>query len=200
MSSTATISDAFAEALGMVPMVHLPVTAGQRILIVGRDAAPAALVALRYPTTVEVVVIDPSPPALADKRVRSLARMEQLNPAWKADLIAVAVPVITDSLAQSVYDHHRADTGVAVFALARAQQVRATKEQLRKHWSSVQPYREVVPASEGGTAWFLLAGNHGFKRHRPIPAWSKRLTDKYIPALFTLAKDEYTLAYGGTGG
>ncbi len=181
----------------MVPMVHLPVTQGQRVLIVGKDAVPAAVVALRYPTTVEVVIIDPAPPVLQDKRVKTLARMELLAPAWKADLVAVAMPVVTDSLAQAVYNHHRADTGVAVFALARAQQVRASKEQLRKLWSSVQPYREQVVEAEGGAAWFLLAGDHGFKRHRPVPAWSKRLTDKYIPALFTLAKDEYIQAYGG---
>jgi hypothetical protein len=195
-----TPSDAFTEALAMVPMVHLPVTQGQRVLIVGKDAVPAAIVALRYPTTVEVVIVDPAPPVLQDKRVRTVARMEALAPAWKADLVAVAMPVITDSLVQAVYNHHRADTGVAVFALARAQQVRASKEQLRKLWSSVQPYREQVVEAEGGAAWFLLAGDHGFKRHRPVPAWSKRLTDKYLPALFTLAKDEYVQAYGGAHG
>lgn len=194
-------SDAFTEALAMVPLVHLPVVAGQRVLVVGTDAIPAALVALRYPTTVEVIIVDERPPQLQDRRVRCVPRMEQLLPSWKADLAVVAVPVITDSLAQAVYAHHVADTGVAVFALARAQQVRAAKEQLRKLWSSVQPYREQVPRSDGeSVAWFLLAGDHGFKRHRPVPAWAKRLTDKYIPALFTLAKDEYALAYGGPNG
>jgi hypothetical protein len=176
------------------------VTPGQRVLIVGRDAVPAAMSALRYPQTVEVVIVDETGALpLGDKRARQVARLEQIPPGWIADLVVVAMPVLTDSLVQAVRLHHRADSGVAAFALARPAQIRQAKEILRKNWSTVQPYRENVPEAvelENRTAWFLLAADHGFKRHRPIPPWAKRLSDKYVPALFTLARDEYTLAYG----
>jgi len=114
--------------------------------------------------------------------------------------LIVATPGISQVKVQALRAHHRADTGVAVFAVARASQVRATKDILRLSWSVVQPYREFTPDVEDPTArvaWFLMAADHGFKRHRAVPPWSKRMTDKYVPAVFTLAKDEYALAYGG---
>lgn len=196
-------SDAFAEALALVPLIHLPVAPNQRVLLVGPDATPAALAALRYPQTVEVVIVDESDragPSFGDKRVKSAPSIEALPKSWMADLIIVALPALTDAKIQSIRTHHKAESGVAAFAVARASQTRATKEALRRSWSTVQPYRENTPEVEDPTArvaWFMLAADHGFKRHRVIPPWSKRLTDKYVPALFTLAKDEYALAYGG---
>lgn len=199
-------SDAFIEALSLIPLIHLPVAANQRVLLVGADAAPAALAVLRYPQTVEVVIIDASGRAgqqFGDKRVKSAPSVEALPKAWVADLLVVALPALTDASVQALRAHQRAESGVAVFAVARASQVRATKDMLRRSWSTVQPYREYTPEVEDPTArvaWFLLAADHGFKRHRAIPPWSKRMTDKYVPALFTLAKDEYAQAYGGTNG
>lgn len=195
------MSDPFVEALSIVPIIHLPAGGGgQRVLIVGAAAMPAAMVALRYPQTVEVLVVDETPTGLNDKRVRQVARMEQVPAGWKADLAVVAVPVVTDSLAAAVRLHHKADTGVAAFALARPMQVRSTKAMLRGQWSTVQPYREFVPTAaeaDNRTAWFLLAGDHGFKRTRPIPPWARHLSENYVPVLFTLSKDEYALAFTG---
>lgn len=195
--------DAFSEALALIPLIHLQVAANQRVLLMGADAAPAALAVLRYPQTVEVVIVDDSarsPAQLGDKRVKYAPNLAAIPAAWKADLLIVATPGISPVKVQALRAHHRADTGVAVFAVARASQVRATKDTLRLSWSVVQPYREFTPDVEDPTArvaWFLMAADHGFKRHRAVPPWSKRMTDKYVPAVFTLAKDEYALAYGG---
>lgn len=191
-------STAFAEALSLVPLVHLPVAPGQRVLVVGQDAAPAAMAALRYPQVVEVLVVAEQPSGLGDKRVRQVARMEQVPVGWMADLVVVAMPVLTESLVQAVRQHHRADTGAVAFAMARPAQVRSGRALVRKFWTTVQPYREFVPDAKEAderTAWFLLGGDHGFKRHRPVPSWAVRLTDKYLPVLFTLSKEEYALAF-----
>ncbi len=186
--------DSFTEALSVVPLVHLPVQGGQNVLLVGQGAAGAAEAVLRYPTTASVVAIDALVP-VKDKRVQYAQRIDQLPPAWKADLIIVAVPVLTDSLVAALRAHHNADTGVVVFAIARPNQVRAARETLKRSWAIVQPYREHI-STQPEPAWFLMAGDHGFQRYRPIPGWTVRLNDKYLPALFTFAKDEYVLAFG----
>lgn len=194
--------DAFIEALSIVPLIHLPVVPNQRVLLVGVDAAAAAPAVLRYPQTIEVVIVGAGdrPAVLGDKRVKYAPSIDALPKEWMADLIIVALPAITDAKVQLIRAHHRADSGAVVFAVARASQVRAAKDMIRRGWSTVQPYREMTPEVEDPTArvaWFLLAGDHGFKRHRAVPPWAKRMSDKYVPALFTLAKDEYALAYGG---
>lgn len=185
--------DVFTEALSVVPIVHLPTTPGQRVLLVGAGASAAVDTVLRYPTTAAVLVVGPSFP-VKDKRVQFAQQIEQVPPDWKADLAIVAVPALTDSMIAAVRAHHLVDSGVVVFALARPNLVRAAREALAKQWSFVQPYREFLPG-QTEPAWFLMASNQGFKRHRIMPAWTTRLSDKYLQSLFTLAKDEYVLAF-----
>lgn len=184
--------DAFSEALAVVPVVHMPVTPGQQILLLGPGAGAAADIVLRYPTTASVLVVGDSL-ASKDRRVQSAPSLDAVPTGW-ADLSVIVIPVLTDAIVGATYARHRPDTGIAVFALANPTQVKASRDLVKKSWSVVQPYRE---HTTNGPAWFLLAGDHGFKRHRPMPGWTGRLTDKYLPALFTLAKDEYAGAFGG---
>jgi hypothetical protein len=187
--------DAFTEALAVVPMVHLPVVPGQRVLLLGPGAGAAADVILRYPDIATVAVIGDSVSAAAakDRRVVMAPSLDQVPPSFGASLSIVAVPALTDALMAGVYARHLPGAGIAVFAIANPTQVRQLKDLVKRSWPFVQPYREHTPT---GPAWFLLAGDQGFKRARPMPGWTSRLTDKYLPALFTLAKDEYGAAFG----
>ncbi len=178
----------------MVPMVHLPVAPGQNVLLVGKGSGVVAEIALRYPTTASVLTVD-DPLANKDKRVQNLTRIDQTPPGWKADLAIVVVPVITEALVSSIRQRHEANNGVAVFAVAQPSQVRRYRELLKQYWSVVQPYREYLPGV-AQPQWFLMVGDHGFKRCRPVPGWTSRLTDKYLPVLFTFSKDEYMLSFG----
>lgn len=186
--------DPFGEALSVVPIVHLPAVPNQRVILIGVGATAALETVLRYPTTAQVLVVDSPAIETKDRRVRFLQRIEQVPPDYKADLIIVAVPIISDSLLDAVQQRLRPDAGVVGIAIARPTQVRPTREAARNRWTFVQPYRENVPGQKE-PSWFLLAGNNGFKRYRPIPAWTTRLSESYVPALFTLSKDEYTLAF-----
>lgn len=177
----------------MVPIVHLPVSHGQNVLLVGKGSGAAADVALRYPTTSSVLVVDEQV-STKDKRVQA-ARLDQLPTGWNADLAIVVVPTLTDTLVGSVRKRHEANNGVAVFAVAQPALVRRYRELLKQYWSVVQPYREYLPGQKD-PQWFLMAGDHGFKRYRPVPGWTSRLTDKYLPVLFTFSKDEYALSFG----
>lgn len=193
--------DAFTEALAVVPMVHLPVSPGQRVLLLGPGAGAAADVVLRYPDIATVAVVGDSVSAAAakDRRVVAAPTLDQVPPSFGAALQIVVVPGLTDALMAALYARHQPG-GIAVFALANPTQVRQLKNQVKRSWPVVQPYRENVPptaTAPGGPAWFVLAGDQGFKRARPMPGWTSRLTDKYLPALFTMAKDEYAAAFGG---
>ncbi len=164
------------------------------MLLVGKGAGAAAEIALRYPTTSSVLTVE-DPLANKDKRLQNLTRIEQTPPGWTADLAIVVVPAITEALAAAVRQRHAARGGVAVFAIMQPGQLRRARELLRQYWAVVQPYREHLPG-QAVPQWFLMVGDHGFKRHRPMPGWTSRLTDKYLPVLFTLSKDEYVLYYG----
>ena len=188
--------DPFGEALSVVPIVHLPVLPNQRVLLIGVGATAALGTVLRYPTTAQVLVIDAPAFEVKDKRVRFVPRLDQVPADWQADLAIVAVPVTSDSMLDAVKQRVRPDSGIVCIALARPSQVRAAREAARNRWSLVQPYRENVPGQKE-PAWFLLAGDNGFKRYRPIPSWTTRLSESYVPALFTLSKDEYALAFSG---
>lgn len=178
----------------MVPIVHLPVAPGQNVLLVGKGSGVAAEIALRYPTTASILTVD-DPLANKDKRIQNLARIEQVPAGWKADLAIVVTPTLTDALVSSIRQRHEATNGAAVFAVAQPALVRRYRELLKQYWSVVQPYREYLPGQKD-PQWFLMAGDHGFKRYRPVPGWTSRLTDKYLPVLFTFSKDEYALSFG----
>lgn len=183
--------DAFGEALGVVPIVHLPVTPGQNVLLIGKGSAAAAEIALRYPTTTNVRLVDESY-TTKDGRVQP-ARLDQLPADWCADLAIVVLPTLSDTLVSAVRQRHKARSGVAVFAVSQPGLVRRYRDLLAQYWSVVQPYREYLPGIST-PQWFLMAGDHGFQRHRPVPGWTSRLTDKYLPVLFTFSKDEYALS------
>lgn len=185
--------DPFAEALSVVPIVHLPAVPNQRVLLLGVGALGALETVLRYPTTTQVLVIDAPRIETKDRRVGFVARIEQVPPDYRADLIICAVPITSDSLLDAIQQRLGAN-GVACIAISRPSQVRVTREAARKRWSYVQPYREYVPGQKD-PAWFLLVGNSVFKRYRPVPVWTRRLSESYVPALFTFAKDEYELAF-----
>lgn len=190
-----SMQDVWNEALAVVPMLHTPVKpAGQqKALIIGTAAVPAAILALRYPGFASVVTwTDALPQGLsADKRVRQVSSLDDLPPAETFDFVAIAESRLADEVLQTVRQHTTASS-VIVIAVPQPTLVRPIMDVLRRTWRVVQPYREHTP----DPAYFLLVGDQPFKRARPCPGFTKRLTDKYIPALFTFAKDEYAMISG----
>lgn len=188
--------DIWNEALAIVPMLHTPVRpSGQKALILGTAAVPAAILALRYPGFASVITwTDALPQGLStDKRVRQISSLDDLPDSEMMDFVAIAEPRLDDAVLQSVRQHTTASS-VIVIAVPQPAMVRPLMDVLRRTWRVVQPYREHTP----NPAYFLLVGDQSFKRARPCPGFTKRLTDKYIPALFTFAKDEYAMISGSS--
>ncbi len=185
-------TDLFNEALAYVPMMHVPVGQNQHVLVIGAAAAAAVQVAIRYPTFAEILVTtDVDLSGLRDPRVHVIPRLADLPPSWKADLIVVAVPSVTLELLQMLRLHSNRNT-VLVVAVPAADQARAIKQMMRPFWVVIAPYREHLPAPN----YFMLASDAPLSRYRAIPPAARRLSEKYVPALFTFAKDEYSALYG----
>lgn len=187
--------DIFSEALGYVPLVHLPVADGQKALMIGPSAVPAAQIALRYPSFAEVVITGEIPGgAPRDARVHQVPRLADLPPSWKADLVTIAIANVSPEILTAARAHSHQRT-VVVIAVPAATQARQLKDLVRRFWPVVAPFREHLP----DPAYFLLASDVGIARSsRLIPPQARRLTEKYLPSLFTFAKDEYSLLYGGS--
>jgi len=189
----ATNQDVFGEALTIVPLIHVPVQPLQQVLAIGPGAATTVAYALRYPTFAEVVIVGEQPPHAQrqDKRIKVVARLEDLAPEWKADLVTVSLMGISEGVVQQLRKH-MSPGAVASIAVDRASVLRSTKDLLKKHWPNVAPYREHCPE----VSWFFMVSDRSWIKHRPVPAVAKRMTDRYLPALFTLAKDEYNALFG----
>lgn len=161
----------------------------QRIVTVGYEASSAALMSLRFPEVRDVVIIGAKAPV--DARVRTFNALSDLPPTWTPDLAVLTVPVLTPELLRSI---HLSPTGMVCFALERFQDVVPAKALVRSAWRYITVYREFIGAEP---SLFLLGSNSPISRQRTVPGFSKRYTDKYLPNLFTFAKDEYQMIFGG---
>jgi len=82
---------------------------------------------------------------------------------------------------------------VLVVALDQFERGREAKSAMSRLWRQVIPYREWAPEP----VLFLLASDRRFGPFkRPVPKNLQRVTEAWIPAMFTLAKDENFLLYG----
>lgn len=183
-------ADIFAEALSVVPLIHTDPSA-TKALAIGTAAASLLVAAGRYPFTDLVFAGEEVPSALRspskpDRRLRVVKDAREILPSWKADVIAVAVPGLPDSTIAAA----RAASGpstVVVMAVDRMSVGGTAKRLLEKSWRVVIPYREYLPESQ----LYLLASDRPLSRLRPVPGWTRRLSEGYLPALFRFAKDDY---------
>lgn len=178
-----------AEAVSIVPWVHVPVGQAQRIVTIGYEASSAALMGLRFPEVRDVVIIGATAPT--DARVRTFNALTDLPPSWTPDLAVLTVPVLTVDLLRSI---RLSPQGVACFALQRFEDVVPAKALVRAAFRYITVYREYIG---GEPALFLMGSMSPISRQRAVPGFSKRYTDKYLPNLFTFAKDEYQLIFAG---
>jgi hypothetical protein len=186
-------TDAFNELMGVVAISHVAPTA-LRAAAIGQPAAAAVLgTAARYPFA-ELVTVGSDSPVLAkpDRRLRAISSPRDLPPDWKADVIGVAVPGLPDAALAAARAMSCSNT-VVVVAVDRYDAGPAAKRLLDRHWRVVIPYHDYLPEPH----LFLLASDSPISRKRPIPAWTRRLSEGYLPALFRFPKNEYGPLFAG---
>lgn len=190
-----TPADVFGEAFGVVPVIHTPATA-QRALAIGAPAASLLQVAARYPFTELVYLGDDAPQAIRqplrpDRRMRVISSTRELPADWRADVIAIAVPGLPDSVVAAARQLSGPETVVAI-AVDRFGAGPIAKRLIERSWRTVIPYREWLPEPQ----LYLLASDQPLTRRRPVPGWTRRLSEGYLPALFRFPKDEYSALFG----
>lgn len=187
----------FAEAISVVPFLHVPADRPVKVLAVGPYALPVAKLALRYPNVAEIHLSSMETATFPnDRRAIRHETMADIPDDLKADIVALALP--SDPIPRLLaLKQHMAPEGVIVVALDTFDRGRKVKDAMSKLWTQVIPYREHAPEP----VLFLLASDRRFGRFlRPIPKNLKRLSEAYIPTLFTFAKDEHFLLYGNSIG
>jgi len=184
----------FDEALAVPAIVHSPV-ASTKALAIGKAAAALLVTAARYPFR-ELVYLGDDAPAGLQQGLRSSARVQivpsarDLPRGWQADVIAVASPGLPDSVLLTARQLAHPGT-VVVIAVDRYSAGGVAKRALAKLWRTVTPYREVLP-TQTEPQLFLLASDLPISLKRPVPGWTRRVSDGYLPAMFRFPKDEYT--------
>jgi hypothetical protein len=188
----ANANEIFAEAVSVVPLVHAPVRQNQNALIIGSRALPAAGLAARYPSFVDIAVVGASIDRFEkNRRIRKIASLNDLQQGWKADLIVIAEPDITDEHIKMARAASGQDS-VVVFAVNEFSGGGAVRTKIIDQWKNVVPYREHLPRP----ALFIMASDSPLKQQRKVPDGTSRMQKSYIPSLFILAKDEYQTLYG----
>ncbi len=185
-------ADLFGEALAIPAIVHSAPTS-QRALAIGPAAASLLTAASRYPFTELVYIGEDAPqelrsPVRPDRRLRIIPGMLDLPREWFADIIAVASPGLSESALNTARRLSGKDT-VTVVAVDKTQSMAELRKRLMKLWRSVAPYREHIPEAQ----YFFLVSDMQLSAKRPVPVWTKRLNEAYMPSMFRLGKDELAL-------
>ncbi len=182
-------ADLFGEVLAVPPIVYTAATA-QRALAIGPAASALLTAASRYPFAELVYLGDDAPqtlraPSRPDRRLRILPGMMDLPRDWYADVLAVTTPGLPDTSLNVARRLSSRET-VGVIAVDKPQNGADLRRRLQKLWRFVMPYREHVPEAQV----FFLVSDAPLAVKRPLPSWTKRLSDTYLPSLFRLGKDE----------
>lgn len=186
-----TAGAAFDEGLSIPAIAHTPVAAA-RALALGPAATALLVTAARYPFR-ELVYLGEDAPAFLRKGLRSAARVHiaaaarDLPADWKADVIAITVPGLPDASLALARQYSHPGT-VVVVAVDKFAAGGVAKRAVSKLWRTVIPYRDFIPEAQ----LYLLASDSPVTTKRPVPGWSARISESYMPAMFRFPKDEYT--------
>ena len=169
----------FVEAMALLPMLHMP---AKRITaaVVGPNADLFTAEILRWPEVVEVY----SNAESKDKRVKAFAKLDPNT----IDLMVLS----PEQDPAYWYKAMKADgvMNVATFIPSKWAWFNA---QMRGLFGNAVPWREYLPRPVYG----ILASQsrNPPARMRSSPCGARRLHTKYLPNLFTFAKDELPLAF-----
>jgi hypothetical protein len=190
--------DRFNEAISIVPIFHCPVPSAHA-LIIGQAALSAGWVAMRYPQFQDITVVADSLPASMQqpKRVLLEPSLDLVgvgrSPPYQADYVVGAVAQLDAAFLQQVIPltHPQA---LVCFAVPVPGTERKTRDLLQQYWPVVTPYRVFLPEP----AFFMLCSAVKLGRFRPVPGYTRYLSEGFMPTLFTWSKDELAMLFGAT--
>lgn len=168
----------YAEVSALVPMLHVkpgPTT----VRVVGSLAPLLAAEALRWRDTTEVWA---DAPLINDSRLKVGKDMPQF------DVILLSPDIDPEPFIPSLKKN-----GVIQASTYTDSKIAALRDKLKKLTGFAIPYREYLPE----TLWLIL-GSMGTspRRLRKPPDGARRITERFLPALFSFGKDELPSIFG----
>lgn len=173
----------FVEACALLPMLHVPASQENTVFCLGRDAEVLAIDCLRWRDVVAVHLLAP-PRTLRDKRVH----IGLPKPGTCA-----AVLTSPDDAAENFLPALKTNGVFCTSTIMPEATPIMLRNARRMFPKGIVPWREYLPDPLFG----LIACPTGApRRARNPPIGAKRISEKYLPMLFTFGADETPLVFG----
>jgi len=183
MTFPAILINRFTEVAALLPLLH--VAPGKTtVAVVGPVAGHMAGEVLKWRDTEKVFILDPSAHA-NDRRVSSVTEL----PLASVDVMLLSPDQAPDSWAKAVKPG-----GVIQVMTMDPTKFNALHTKMRDLFGNASPWREHLPTPIYGVM-STIGGRTSPKRLRKPPPAATRLTEKYLPCLFTFGKDELSLVF-----
>lgn len=186
--------DKFNEAISIVPIFHCPIPSAHA-LVIGNAAISAGWVAMRYPQFQDITVVADALPASMQQPKRVILEpsldLVGVGKPYQADYVVAAVAKLDAPFLQQVIPltHPQA---LVCFAVPVAGAARQVRDLLQQYWPVVTPYRVFLP----DPTFFMLCSSVKLGRFRPVPGYTRYLSEGFMPTLFTWSKDELAMLFG----
>lgn len=169
----------YAEAAALIPLLHMqpgPTT----VFVVGAFAPLLAAEALRWRDTTKVLTENPI--TIKDARIEVTK-----------EPIAVDAILLSPEIDPEPYISRLKKGGVIQASTYTDAKFVSLRNRMKTLTGGSVPYRESVPEN----LWFVLGSpGSALKRLRKPPDGARRVTERFLPALFSFGKDEIPLVFG----
>ncbi len=171
----------YAEAAALVPLLH--VAPGPTTVLVSGPLAPLlALEALRWRDTVQVLTDVPI--TIKDSRVL----VNKIPPPNSVDVVLLS-PEIDPEVFMPVLKKG----GVIGTSTYQDSKIGPLRAKIKLLTGGAVPYREFLPEN----LWLVLGVvGSSPRRVRKPPDGARRVTERFLPAMFSFGKDEIALIFG----
>jgi len=183
MTFPAILTNRFSEVAALLPLLH--VRPGKTVVgVVGPVGELMAVEVLKWRDTETVYTVDQKI-TLNDRRINTVKEM----PPASVDVMLLSPDQAPDAWAKIVKPG-----GVIQAMTLDPTKFRALHTHMRELFGNAAPWREHLPTPIYGVM-SVVGGQTTPKRLRKPPPAATRLTEKYLPCLFTFGKDELPLVF-----
>jgi hypothetical protein len=175
----------YAESAALVPLLH--VRPGPTVVrVAGPLSALLAAEALRWRDTAEVWVDQPI--QIKDSRIKVVPTKEMFNHVNFFDVVLLSPDMDPEAFAPLIKKG-----GLIQASTYTDGRVIALRDKIKKMTGGAVPYREYTPEP----LWFVIGAVGSMPRRvRRPPDGAKRVTERFLPVLFSFGKDELPFIFG----
>lgn len=170
------------ESQALLPMLHVPQMSGRQVATVGPYAEVMAAEVHRWPDVSDIFLLE-KPKKVSGKKYQYVEELPEVD--------AILLSPEQDP---SLWFKHLKNGGIIQATTSRPDRWNALLRRVRELSGNAVPWREYLPEPLYGVIGHK--GGTSARRVRRSPKAALRLTDSYLPCLFTFGKDELPLVLG----